>query len=766
MLRVFGIAIFLAAALLFLVQPMSGKVLLPLLGGSPSVWNTCMVFFQMALLLGYLYAHVLTTKVPAQWQGVVHVGLLVIAGVTLPAPIEVGEPGTADPRVWLLRTLLITVGLPFFVVSTSGPLLQKWFSRTDHPHARDPYFLYAASNAGSLIGLLAYPFVVEPLLTRWQQSVAWTGGFWILTPLVVGCAILAHRRAAPAPVKAAAAAPAAPVGWKRRVLWVLLAFAPSSLMLGVTQHISTDISAIPLLWVIPLSLYLVTFIVAFSNRVPISARGWGRLAAPVVLLLVFVMASLSRSPVLLVVTLHLLAFFVLAMMCHRRLAELRPDPAYLTEFYLWISVGGVLGGAFNALAAPQMFTTILEYPIAIGLACLLRPQAAEDDSSVKSAAWRWVLRGTAFVVGFGVFVAVLNIDAAAQVGVFTRGWFKGLQRHWPGGPPSDAVMIHVFRAGVPTLVVALLLMRRGAVRFAFAAGAVMCAAHMFANGRTLYRERTFFGTLDVSEDRFQNWHILSHGTTLHGIQAVRGNKTDLPTTYYHPTGPIGDVVGMLKEEGRLKHAGVIGLGVGSLAAYAEQGDTFDFFEIDKGVIEIANDPRFFTYIRDAGMRGARVRGYHGDGRLGMRGFITREESPESPETPFDLIVVDAFTSDAIPIHLVTKEAVAIYLSKLKPNGVIAFHISSRYFDLGPVLARIAEELGVVGRIRDDGDDKMTPELSAEAKRDSTWVVLGRTEGAFGALTAPPTDWVRLPDARGVEVWTDDFSNPLAAWAGN
>lgn len=751
MLRVFGFAIFLAAALLFLVQPMSGKVLLPLLGGSPSVWNTCMVFFQAVLLLGYLYAHVLTTKVPWKWQGVVHLGLLVVAGVTLPAPIDVGQPGQSDPVAWLLRTLAITVGLPFFVVSTSGPLLQKWFSRTDHPAAKDPYFLYAASNAGSLVGLLAYPFLVEPMLTRWQQSVTWTVGFWVLAPLVAGCAFLAarHGAAASAPMAVKAGGPIVHVTWKRRVLWVMLALAPSSLMLGVTQHISTDISPIPLLWVVPLAMYLLTFIIAFSSRVPIPARAWGRIAAPVVLVLTFVMVSLSRSPVVLMIALHLAAFFVLAMTCHKRLAEARPDPAHLTEYYLWISVGGVLGGAFNALVAPEVFSTIAEYPIAIGLACLLRPQTAQDEAALPTTGWRWGWRIGAGVIGVAALAMALNLDAAAQAGIFSR-WAESLGISGP-------MLIRIFRAVIPTILVALLLLKHGSVRFAVGAGALMAASTLFANGITIHRERTFFGVLEVGRDIPGHWHLLSHGTTLHGIQAVEGPKTSLPTSYYHPTGPIGDVIAMLKKEGRFEHGGFIGLGVGSLAAYGEQGTTLDFFEIDDGVVRIARDPGLFTYLNDAALRGAVIRGYTGDGRLGMR------ELPEG--TFYDLIVVDAFTSDAIPIHLITREAVELYVSKLKPRGVIAFHISSRYFDLRPVLSKIAEELKLAARVRDDGDDNVTDEQRMEGKRDSMWVVLGRSEADFGSLIVQPTDWVRVTHPPGFRLWTDDYSNPLSVWMG-
>jgi len=750
-LRLFAIAIFLSAALLFVVQPMTGKVLLPLLGGSPSVWNTCMVFFQGVLLLGYLYAHLLSTRVPTRAQSIVHIAVMLLAGVTLAMPVSIDQPGDTEPRLWMLRALAMTIGLPFFVVSTSGPLLQRWFSRTDHERARDPYFLYAASNAGSLVGLLAYPLLIEPVLSRTQQRTAWTIGYAALAALVIAGAVAARRTlpaAAPTPV-----ATGAPVTWLRRVLWVFLAFAPSSLMLGVTQHFTADVVAAPLLWVVPLALYLITFILAFSSRVNVRAVTWGRAAPWAVLVMLLPMLAVIRNPLLPVILAHLTGFFVLAMLCHTRLAEDRPDASRLTEFYLWLSVGGVLGGAFNAILAPTLFTTILEYPLAIILALCLRPQVAIEDAA-RGTAQRWVERGVALALAIGGLVLIFTIDRQTQTGTLAAsGWYKSLR----STGIDDAWLTRIFRGFIPLLVCIPLLAFRGNVRFTGAVAGLFLAssAFMAAGGRQLHHERTFFGVHEVTSVQQDNWHILTHGTTQHGVQAVKGDKRLLPTMYYHPTGPIGDVILTLQRDKRFSRVGAIGLGAGALAAYAEPGVTFDFFEIDPAVVRIARDPELFTYITDAQSNpGVTINTRVADGRLGIASM---------PEGSFDLIVVDAFSSDAIPTHLITREAVQLYLTRLKPNGLLAFHISSRYFDLQPVLSRIGQELGLASRVRDD--QSISPERAAEAKRPSVWVVLSKTPEVLGPLGDAGPRWTKLPKDDAFPLWTDDYSNVLDVFSG-
>jgi hypothetical protein len=393
-LALFGAAIFLGAFLIFVLQPVAAKMVLPSLGGSPAVWNTCMVFFQGALLAGYAYAHWATRLLPARRLAVVHAALVLAPVLTLPVALRAGAPPVSgSPVAWLLAALALSVGLPFTVASTGAPLLQRWFASTGHPAARDPYFLYAASNAGSLLALLAYPGVLEPLTTLAQQRWLWSGGYVLMALLTVGCALAAFRhgpggapgtagpqRDAGAPAKGASdarpgvegPAPAAAPGWRERAAWVALAFVPSTLMLGVTQFLSTDVAAVPLLWVVPLALYLLTFILAFARRPLAPVRPLSRILAILAVGLAVSLIVGAKRPAWTVTLLHLATFFTGALLCHGRLAACRPHPSRLTEFYLLIAVGGVLGGMFNALAGPALFDSVAEYPIALGLVCLAR----------------------------------------------------------------------------------------------------------------------------------------------------------------------------------------------------------------------------------------------------------------------------------------------------------------------------------------------------------------------------------------------------------
>lgn len=804
LLPIFAISIFLSAALLFMVQPLAGKILLPLLGGSPAVWNTCMVFFQGLLLAGYGYSHLTTKHLKPRSQAILHVILLAVAAATLPIPINVGEPVQDEPIRWLLQTLAITVGLPFFMVSTTGPLLQRWFSTTSHPSAKDPYFLYAASNAGSMVGLLAYPALMEPWLGRTQQSSTWAGLYGMLAVLVVTCAavMLRHQAAQesppPQPPRDAQHSPF----WRTRLHWLILAFTPSSLMLGVTQYITTDVAPVPLLWILPLLLYLLSFILAFSGKVNISAAGWAR-ALPVCLISVMVaMLTGASNPMSLLAFIHLLFFFVAAMMCHKRMAELRPDTSRLTEFYLIMSLGGVLGGSFNALLAPVVFERLMEYPIVIGLACFLRPQIHGEAGplNARKKVLRWAIAaGSALVL----LTLLLNIDAA-----FASGWLKnraitsslafddnGDLRLNGTVALTYLYVIGILRAGVPVALCCALVYRRGGARFAAGALALLVGSTLIAEGGTvLRRARTFFGINTVTLYQEKIFVKLSHGTTIHGLQArnyvpqtdsivpppvlsgaqrfemlFRTNRTSqwrrsnleslplLPTTYYHTSGPIGEIFGMLAAAGRLDRAALVGLGAGTLAAYAMPNSRFTFYEIDPAVIEIASPSpdgyaaNYFTYIADA-VRDKEVQiGYEqGDGRLLLR---------TTPEGPFELIVLDAFSSDSIPVHLLTKEAVEIYLKKLKPDGLIAFHISNRYFDLRDPLKRIATELKLKVWIRNDSS--VTTEQYNEGKKESLWLVMARTPQAMGMLATLP-NWERHPDQSTFPLWTDDHANVLGA----
>lgn len=780
---VYAIAIFLSAALLFLVQPLTGKLLLPLLGGSPSVWNTCMVFFQGALLAGYFYSHLISKVKSVVTQGVVHAAVLGAAWITLPIALRDSNPDSTSPTMWLLVTLVKTVGLPFFCVATTGPLVQRWFSRTDHPAAKDPYFLYAMSNAGSVVGLLAYPAILEPLMTRQMQGQVWAWGFGALCAALVATMVLTFRRLAPEAASIEAegnspTAPAVPLDGRRRLKWVLLAFVPSSLMIGVTQSISTDVAAVPLLWIVPLLLYLVSFILAFSKLPWLTSRMLGRVLPLLVIPLLAVMLTSAKSPLLPIVLAHLAVFGVAATMCHRAMAEDRPEVKHLTEFYLWMSVGGVLGGIANALVAPVVFDRVLEYPIVLALACMLRPQTMEDlEYGREKLGYRslmWVFGAAALAAG-----VLILAERLIMVG--------GLDTLAKSLEISEDAASKVVRGGIPCVIAALVLLKRGSVRFVTAAAVLLIGSqYLMIGGPLLFQTRTFFGVHRVIRNADATWCVLHHGTTLHGLQikseslppppeglpvldaATRdrlyfGPRQEftrnqrivmshlIPSTYYHPTGPIGDVMHLMIGEKRLTKAAFVGMGSGSLAAYGRPGMKIDFYEIDPAVVQIAMTPEFFSYTRSSLADEQRL--MLGDGRV---------EIAKQPNATYDLIVIDAFSSDAIPVHLITKEALELYLSKLRPGGLLAFHISNRYFDLAPVLSRLVTLEGKYGYLR--VDDVVTKEESAEGKKDSNWVVVCNDPKEFAPLSTLPL-WRPLKDDPRYPTWTDDFSNILSVFVG-
>lgn len=722
MLTLFALTLFVSSALLFLVQPMFAKMVLPLLGGTPTVWNTCVVFFQAMLLAGYAYAHATTAWLGVKRQAALHVVLALLPALVLPITIRGNSqpPTDQNPMAWLLGTLLLSVGLPFFVVSSSAPLLQKWFSATRHRSASDPYFLYTASNAGSMLALLSYPFLLEPTLRLREQSSLWTVGYGAMAFLIVACAVIVNRTSLaeaglPAalhmPVSGATPRPS-PV---RKLRWVALAAVPSSLMLGVTTFLSTDIAAVPLLWIIPLALYLATFIVAFSSGARYVRTLADRLFPFVVLLLVLLFITKITRPVQLVVALHLIAFVVIALVLHLQLAESRPSTEHLTEFYLWISVGGLLGGLFNTILAPMMFNRIAEYPIAIIVACLLRSQAQETEQPRKS--WRGLL--TVTLVG--------GLTLGANV----------LMQRWA----LD------FNTWIPLLAIPLLMSFSVSRRPPYFAAAVMLmlVAGMFGGlntGALLHGERTFFGVYRLINDADGRYRSLYHGTTLHGRQSLEPARATEPLTYYHRTGPIGQVLMALADSLKRGTIGAVGLGTGSLAAYATPEQRWTFYEIDPAVVRIARNPRFFTFLHQS--RGA-IEIVQGDARLALEAAASRRH---------DLLILDAFSSDAIPVHLMTREALQVYLNALSPHGVLAYHISNRQLSLLPVVASLAAEKNLAGLAQ---FDRGSPEDAALGKTASHWVVVARTTADLQTLTSDPR-WTPTTNEPRQPPWTDDFSN--------
>ena len=763
MLAVFTLAIFLSAGLLFLVQPMVAKMLTPLLGGTPAVWNTSMLFFQAVLLGGYLYAHLLGKLRTPKAQVVVHAVLMLAALVTLPIALPRGwaPPTESSPVFWVVASLAVAVGAPFFVLCTTGPLLQRWFAFTDHPSAKDPYFLYAASNAGSLLGLLAYPLLELAIGLR-AQGRAWSIGYIAFVAAALACGVVllrgrgapaapatstrAQRRhgGAPAEVKPEPALPLTPIGWRTRGLWVLLAFVPSSLMLGVTLHFSSDLGAIPLLWVIPLSIYLFTFIVSFSSRnwmPPVSA-------SKVLPLPVFAVALIStineERPIWVAILLHLSILFFAAMLCHGRLAASRPHASRLTEFYLWIAVGGVLGGLFNALVAPFIFKVVLEYPLAVLLALLLRtPWDGERDPVGRSARLSRV---------FDVALPVLML--ASFYGVWTGVEMIGEALR--DAPPEQRGLVFFLKFPAALIPLAFMLFSvRRRLRFAltYVVAVLLVQARLASDDILMHVERTFFGVHRVTRDPQNLWHRLAHGTTRHGIQYFHPELVRTPTMYYHPTGPLGDVFMEFISEPWFDRVGIIGLGSGGIAAYAQPGDYYTYYEIDPAVIRIAEDERYFTYLKDARNRGAQIDTVLGD---------ARQTIAKAPDGQFDLLICDAFSSDAIPTHLLTREAVEMYLKKLTPTGLLVFHVSNRYLFLPPVLGAAARDLGILSYICDETPPPGGYPPAQFGKEPGTWVVLARQDAHLAGLARAESDmrWVARRPLPSFRAWTDDYSNIL------
>lgn len=763
MVLVFTAAVFLSATLLFLVQPMVARLVLPLLGGTPGVWNTCMLFFQTLLLVGYAYAHALTKVRSGRVQVAIHAlaALATLAALPIGLPF-VGATPPGEPVLWLLGTLALTAGAPFALLSTTGPLLQRWFANTNHRSARDPYFLYAASNAGSLIALLSYPLLVEPFITLANQTDLWSGAVVVLVALLLTAGIWHVRRRATRPTNSAPSAPspeqprtlAAPSTPRTVLLWVLLAAAPSSLMLGVTSFISTDLAAVPLLWIGPLAIYLLSMTIAFSRWGPRATRLAAAALPFAVIGLIISVLMMALRPIEVLVGLHLLALLIAATACHGRLAAQRPDPSKLTAYFLWISVGGALGGLFNAVLAPLIFTRIAEYPIALVLACALGLGVGQRSTSDLNNTPKNYPLARRFINTFAYPVAATGLlvlcSRASVYLAFNAKW------------KSDAISFVL-----PALVCFLFI--RWPLRFSLTiAGFFIIAAQTFSSGGTLlHAQRGFFGVLRVIENtyatglappaaepeptpRTKTFHQLLHGSTAHGLQHVDLVGQDVPLTYYHPTGPAGLVfLNMIKSD-RLHNVGLVGLGTGALAAYGLPQSHFTFFEINPAMVELARDPKLFTYLqRSQAQLDIRL----GDGRRLIASFEGK---------PFDLIVLDAFSSDSIPIHLLTVEAVRIYLDHLAPRGVILVHVSNRHLKLQPVIRGIATTLGLVGREnQDDPSPAKAQEWADVGKYASYWIVLARSEADFDFL-GPDARWLKfLPPKTPDPVWTDDFSNILS-----
>jgi SAM-dependent methyltransferase len=725
----FAVTVFTSAALVFMVQPMAAKLLLPLLGGSPSVWNTSLAFFQTALLAGYGYAHLLQRVRSIRIQALVHCLALAAAALVLPLQVSqaFGPPTSEHPALWLLGVLTVSLGAPFAVLSATAPLVQAWHARViGSETGEEPYVLYAASNLGSLLALLAYPILIEPLARLHDQTLGWSLGYGAFVLILASLAILVARsggrQAAAATVEATAEAAAARPAWRTRLAWVLLAAIPSSLMMGVTTHLTTDVASAPFLWVLPLSLYLVTFIIAFQNKPAISFE----------VTLLFQAAAVAACAVilpfrvtgfLLQLVVHLSAFFFTALMCHQTLVAKRPSPAHLTEFYLFMSLGGVVGGGFNAFLAPVIFNNVWEYPLVLALACLARP--AFSGSRVEL--WRWI-----------VFVPGVVMAVAAPV------WGAPLPI-WQGADHALWVKIMFGFATISAFLV-----RRHTLMFFGLIVMILVSATVVGDRVDVLKSwRSFFGVVresQMQDSRLGTVKMLAHGTTLHGAQAQDPRWRCHPMVYYAEETPIGQVFMDVRRRKPAVHVGAVGLGTGAVSAYVRAADSLTFFEIDPLVVRISSDPKHFSYTTECA-RG-RVDYVIGDARLTLA---------NQPKDSFDILLIDAFSSDSVPAHLLTAEAVRGYLQLLKPDGVLILHLSNRHLELrGPAMA-VAHAAGGVSLLQRHTGSDSSPQLW-ESSEDA--VIVGRTPAALAPFAAD-SRWTR-GDPTQAQPWTDDYVNLVGA----
>lgn len=729
-LALFVATTFLSAFLLFSIQPLFAKMVLPVLGGSSSVWAVALLFFQAALLAGYGYAHLLTRYVPFASSGFVHLGLAALALLALPVGLpETWREPLGDPYLWQLGLFTVAVGLPFIAVAANAPLLQAWFSRSGHPHAPDPYFLYGASNLGSLIALLGYPFLFEPAFGLTALSRYWALLYIVLIVAIGGCFALVRRRAdarqaAAADTEAAAAVPT----WRRRIAWCGLALVPAALLTAFTTHIATDIASAPLLWVLPLALYLSTFVLAFQTRLPLPM--WLLLPAQLaaVLFALLELAQTKHDKWVLTAGAGVAAFFLAALVAHRTLYLYRPQARYLTEFYLWMSFGGVLGGLFSALIAPRLFSEVFEYPLLIALSLACRPGVFDQPGSAKTDVM-WILG----IFGAGLLLIWQGPILAAQHGYSFGEW---------GTTPAIALVF---------ALAAVAFWNHGARQLTAALMAFAVVVMLPSSVKRGHAQRSYYGVYRVSQSEGGDFNVLTHGTTLHGAQRLRDPLGHIvsdvtPGTYYYPGSPMAAAVKIvqarLDAEGEPGRFGIVGLGAGSLACYSRKHEAWRFFEIDPIVVDIAEKSRHFTFLANCQPK---LDAVIGDARL----TLAKEE-----DKSFDLIIVDAFTSDAVPVHLMTAEALQLYASKLTDDGVVVLHISNRYLDLdsvlGATLPLVPELKGLI--VSDDKAD------GSYAQNTSTIAVFAKNQAALDAFRA--VEGAQDFHPGGVSPWTDDASDIL------
>ena len=669
----YALTILVSAFLLFQVEPVIAKIILPWFGGSAAVWTTCLLFFQLALLLGYLYAHALVRYFKPRMQMFIHIALLIVSALMLPIyPADSLKPsGTGDPILGILALLARTVGVPYFLLSTTGPLLQAWYARKYKGAV--PYRLYALSNAGSMFALLSYPVLFEPVFGTHKQAWIWTiayGAFVLL------CGFTAMRSGnVPEEVHAESEEAVRHPGPGTYALWIALPAVASALLLAITNHLSQNVAAIPFLWILPLSLYLLSFILCFEGS------GWYK-RFPYVPLLAVAIGSMSYSlgidatgnlRIEILVPLFALGLFTVCMVCHGELAHLKPHPRYLTHFFVMISVGGALGGILVGLIAPYVFNAFYELPVGLVVCAILTIVVLKQDKELEwFKNWQQPL-----------LIAAVALTVALTV-------YTGIQ-------------LRNFQKGARVLV------------------------------------RNFYGALKVKDSGpktdLDATRSLTHGTINHGEQFLNPTRRDLPTTYYGPNTGIGVAI-RDKNKSHAVRIGVIGLGTGTIAAYGRLGDLVHYYEINPVVLRLAHSQ--FSYLDDCRCQ---TEVTMGDARLSLE-----REEPQN----FDVLAVDAFSSDSIPVHLLTKEAMQLYFRHLKPDGILAVHISNRYLDLQPVVYGESKATGHIARLVDTDDD------DAQGVFGATWVlVTSATPGFDSEILDNSTE---IESKKSIRLWTDDYSN--------
>jgi spermidine synthase len=719
----YAATLFVSALLLFSVQPMFTKMVLPRLGGSPSVWSVAMVAFQTFLFIGYVYAHLVARLLTTGQAAVLHLAFLALVALTLPLGIAPGfsEPPTDGVMLWLVGLFAVSIGVPFVALSATAPLLQHWFIATGHPQAKNPYVLYAASNLGSFCALIAYPFAIEPFFTLKTQTFLWSVGFSLLA-LCIGAA---SRLAASGTALIQSAAEGARPTWRRRATWTILTAVPAGLCIAVTSFITTDLAAAPFLWVLPLALYLMTFVAVFRDR------PWASHAV-VLRLLPYILTPLAISVLggdkvywFAIVLLNLAAFTLIALACHGEAYRLRPEAGRLTEFYLLTSFGGALGGVFAGLTAPHLFNNIYEYPILIVAALLVLPGMFSEGARhfIREAAPGLIAAMIALMVWL---VTDARLPRAAEL-------------------PMQVVLV--------ALAALMLFQARRPARFAGLVAFAFVLTGLWQPGlRQVEIKRSFFGVNKVVETADGMYRLLFHGTTIHGAERIRADIGQVlparpePLTYYYFGGPISETIQAARAaHGHLNHVAIVGLGTGSLACHKRDGEHWTYFEIDPEVIRIARDPRNFHFLSACAPHERIV---PGDARLTLAASSER----------YDMIVLDAFSSDAIPVHLLTREALVGYLTRLTPHGVIAMHVSNRHMELASEVAAIGKAEGLTVYVK---QDDQANDFVRDYRANAEVVVLARSTADLGDLPSR-RGWRELDPKPGVAEWTDDYSDVLHA----